>query len=108
MEKTEITHKQTHNTLYKTKNFSPQEDTDGSHNNTCTIGRWKFGTGDTPQLLDIAAWNVNGIRGIINPLRNGLHPYLKSQQPDILCMTATKINLASFDRSPVLIGGGYE
>lgn len=30
-----------------------------------SVGKWKYGTGKTPDKLFISSWNVNGIRSVM-------------------------------------------
>jgi hypothetical protein len=56
-----------------------------------TTSMWQYGTGNTPNKIKIATWNVNGIRSIIN--KGQLQSYINSSQPDIICINETKIDL---------------
>ena len=47
-------------------------------------GRWKYGTGKTPDKLFISSWNVNGIRSVIS--KQDLPNYLTKCKPDIICV----------------------
>lgn len=41
-------------------------------------------------MVSIYSWNVNGIRAVMK--KNQLLPFIKSEQPDILCLQETKAN----------------
>lgn len=65
--------------------------------------RWKLGNGKLPANVKISSWNVNGIRSVID--KGDLAKYLKSLNPDILCVNETKINEEAFDKKPPVIEG---
>lgn len=60
--------------------------------------RWTLGTGKLPSDVKISSWNVNGIRSVIE--KGELAKYLKSLNPDILCLNETKIDEKAFDLKP--------
>mmetsp|Transcript_13359 Transcript_13359/g.11858 ORF Transcript_13359/g.11858 Transcript_13359/m.11858 type:complete len:170 (+) Transcript_13359:31-540(+) len=50
----------------------------------------------SPETLTIAAWNLNGIRAVIK--KGDLQLYLNEYQPDILCLSETKIDEKRFNK----------
>jgi exodeoxyribonuclease-3 len=46
-------------------------------------------------MFKIYSWNVNGIRAVVN--KNALEPFMKAEQPDILCLQETKAKPEQID-----------
>jgi exodeoxyribonuclease-3 len=46
-------------------------------------------------MFKIYSWNVNGIRAVVN--KNALEPFMKQEQPDILCLQETKAKPEQID-----------
>lgn len=64
---------------------------------------WKTGTGKLPSNVKISSWNVNGIRSVLE--KGDLVKYVKSFDPDIICLNETKIDKEKFDQlNPKLDG----
>lgn len=53
-----------------------------------SIGRWLYGGGKTNTIINIATWNVNGIRAS----KPEVEMYMRQFRIDILCVNETKID----------------
>lgn len=50
------------------------------------------------QGTKILAWNVNGIRAILNKNGDDFKDYIRRENPDILCLSETKIDKANKEK----------
>ena len=65
-----------------------------------------LGNGKTPQKMNFAMWNVNGIRSVLN--KHALRDLIDKYNPDFICINETKINAELYAKEKIKIPGYHD